>query len=302
MGGPEEGERNAAIAAGLESCEPSLQWADTGTGNSLLEFAALVDGLDLLDRVPDSDLVEAVHAGLPQGSEVTAVYRDEKDPRSGTVPVQVCVRIASVAFLHELRDAVLMGRLEERMKQRLKLTVVVDKSSFANAYEASVLKLDKLTPHQEERLAQCRGERDVHLKAPAGGGKTYIALHRILEKLMAGNQKALVLFVAKNQALSHLICTWICQRLKDNPMQRLAVLSRLFLLFDPMEDGPREVSLREGRLTFAAASSHRFTMVVVDEAHHVYSDPRLRTEVERYIRRSRLPIWPRATSRHFWRL
>ena len=100
---------------------------------------------------------------------------------------------------------------------------------------------------------------------------------------MAGNQKASVLFVAKNRALSHLICTWICQRLKDNPMQRLAVLSRLFLLFDPMEDGPREVSLREGRLTFAAASPRRFTMVVVDEAHHVYSDPRLRTEVERYI-------------------
>ena len=48
MGGPEEGERNAAIASGLEACAPSLQWIDTGIGNSLLEFAALVDGLDLL--------------------------------------------------------------------------------------------------------------------------------------------------------------------------------------------------------------------------------------------------------------
>jgi len=47
-GGPEEGVRNAAIAAGLEACEPPLHWIDTGTDNSLLEFAALVDGLDLL--------------------------------------------------------------------------------------------------------------------------------------------------------------------------------------------------------------------------------------------------------------
>ena len=48
LGGPQEAERNAAIAVGLEACDPSLQWVDTGTGNSLLEFTALVDGLDLL--------------------------------------------------------------------------------------------------------------------------------------------------------------------------------------------------------------------------------------------------------------
>ena len=56
-----------------------------------------VDGLDLLDHVPYSGLVEAVHAGLPQGSEVTAVYRDEKDPRSARCPSR-CAFIASVAF------------------------------------------------------------------------------------------------------------------------------------------------------------------------------------------------------------
>ena len=30
----------------------------------------------------------------------------------------------------------------------------------------------------------------MHLKAPAGGGKTYVGLHRMLEQLTAGNQKA----------------------------------------------------------------------------------------------------------------
>ena len=239
-------------------------------------------GINLLDRFPSQTLIDAVQACLPTGSEVVALYRD--DPFTGMVPIQVCVRIVSIAFLHELRDAVLMGRLEEGMKQRLKVTVVVDKSSFANVYEASVLKLDTLTPHQEERLADSRGERDVHLKAPAGGGKTYVALHRMLEVLEEGNQRGMVLFVAKNRALSHLICTWICKRLADRPMQRLAVLSRLYLLFDPVEEGPREVTLLEGHLTFALSSEARdFTMVVVDEAHHVYSDPRLRAKAEQYV-------------------
>ena len=48
MGGPEEEERNARIAQGLESQKRPLAWIDGGTKNSLLEFAALVDDLDLL--------------------------------------------------------------------------------------------------------------------------------------------------------------------------------------------------------------------------------------------------------------
>jgi heptosyltransferase-2 len=48
MGGPEEGGRNASIAAGLKACRPSIRWVDAGVENSLLEFAGLVDGLDLL--------------------------------------------------------------------------------------------------------------------------------------------------------------------------------------------------------------------------------------------------------------
>ena len=46
LGGPDEAERNAAIAAGLTAL--SMAPVDAGTKNSLLEFAAIVDGLDLL--------------------------------------------------------------------------------------------------------------------------------------------------------------------------------------------------------------------------------------------------------------
>lgn len=45
LGGPDEAERNAAILAGVGAFAGAV---DAGTDNSLLEFAAIVDGLDLL--------------------------------------------------------------------------------------------------------------------------------------------------------------------------------------------------------------------------------------------------------------
>ena len=45
LGGPDEAERNAAILAGVGEFAGAV---DAGTDNSLLEFAAIVDGLDLL--------------------------------------------------------------------------------------------------------------------------------------------------------------------------------------------------------------------------------------------------------------
>ena len=44
--------------------------------------------------------------------------------------------------------------------------------------------LDKLTPHQDKVLEKCL-EGSIHLMAPAGGGKTFVALHRILRRLEA---------------------------------------------------------------------------------------------------------------------
>jgi len=46
LGGPEESRRQKRLAAGLEAA--GLEFLDSGCDNSLLEFAALVDGLDLI--------------------------------------------------------------------------------------------------------------------------------------------------------------------------------------------------------------------------------------------------------------
>lgn len=63
----------------------------------------------------------------------------------------------------------------------------------------STLKLDKLTPHQEDKLAECRSARRVHIHAPAGAGKTFVALYLMLEALRDSKE---VVFVTSNRAVS----------------------------------------------------------------------------------------------------
>ena len=67
-GGPEEQERNAAIGRGLDGA--GVSWVDAGTGNSLLEFTALVARCRLL--VTSDSL--ALHLALTQKVRVLAFF------------------------------------------------------------------------------------------------------------------------------------------------------------------------------------------------------------------------------------
>lgn len=67
LGGPEEGERNARIGAGLEG---RVRWVDGGTRNALLDFAALIDRLDLL--VTSDSL--ALHLAVAREVPVVAFF------------------------------------------------------------------------------------------------------------------------------------------------------------------------------------------------------------------------------------
>ena len=46
-------------------------------------------------------------------------------------------------------------------------------------YEDLVLMLKQLTPHQERKRAECRGRQHVHIRAPAGAGKTFVAMYEM---------------------------------------------------------------------------------------------------------------------------
>ena len=48
-----------------------------------------------------------------------------------------------------------------------------------------VLELEELTEHQKDVLAESEGCVRAHIRAAAGAGKTFVALHRMLEALRA---------------------------------------------------------------------------------------------------------------------
>ena len=75
------------------------------------------------------------------------------------------MHVSDVAILHEQRDEMLEGRFEFALSRALQrqprmdgapdgaVMVEVDRTQFAQAYEESVLRLENLTPHQREKLA-----------------------------------------------------------------------------------------------------------------------------------------------------
>merc|ERR1719171_2560988 len=80
--------------------------------------------------------------------------REHKD-----LSVFVGIPMSDIGFVHELSEVVLNGDLEMRVGETLGLEpgmIKIDKSYFARSYEKAVLRLDKLTPHQEQAMVKCR--------------------------------------------------------------------------------------------------------------------------------------------------
>ena len=181
----------------------------------------------------------------------------------------------------------LTGTLEQSLSRTLPggkvgAVVSIDRSQFAAAYEGSVLSMDKLTPHQLEKMQECLTADYVHLQAPAGAGKTFVALNRVLE-LLYGEKEARTLFVARNAALCYFVIRWVCRRVR-NTLQRLLMLQRLDVLFEPFSVGPQAVQLERGRIQMVPREALvQYSLVVVDEAHHIYKDRGLRDAVEKHV-------------------
>ena len=108
-------------------------------------------------------------------------------------------------------------------RRKVNVDVSIDRSQFAAVYEGSVLSMDSLTPHQLEKMKECLSADYVHLQAPAGAGKTFVALNRLLE-LLYEEREARALFVARNAALCYFVVRWVCQRVR-NTLQRPLPLS-----------------------------------------------------------------------------
>jgi len=147
--------------------------------------------------------------------------------------------------------------------------VEADYSGFARMFEKAMLKMDKLTPHQEAKLSECLedGAKRVHVVAPAGAGKTFVALCLIIDFLQKQDD-ACVLFVARNCALAFFVAKWLCAR-EHGP----ELLQRLYLLYEPLDQlQPHKVVNNGWKLVadYNDPLPTMFGMVCIDEAHHLF--------------------------------
>ena len=265
---------SSGVACALEANGKQLHV--TGNDGVSMVFTARVEGKkDAAGDVPLSDWHAALAARISELSNVDA---------AATAPAAIgnSTMAGGSGSAHAAVRAYASGRGT--------LAVHTDKTHFAERYEASVLALENLTPHQRDALACARLHEHVLLEAPAGGGKTFVALSLMLEVLLRdshhGNTHAdaCVAFACWSAPLCLFVCRWICKRITSAAV-RARALSRLVVLFDPLDAGPRAVRLvpsADGlRLECPpAALTGPIELLVVDESHHIYADTALRRAVE----------------------
>ena len=149
-------------------------------------------------------------SGTPREPTVTGIYAE-----SGGCVLRVWV--SDVSMLHWLRDTLLSGDFEGKLTKSLSrrsrsgeqpaatttrnldddgaestsaLSVTLDRTHFAEQYEQLVLELEELTPHQQQKLAESEGHPRAHVRAAAGAGKTFLALHLMFKALSAHDAAA----------------------------------------------------------------------------------------------------------------
>jgi len=267
--------------------------SDASTRHDELRFTLHAPGgqaVDPMSVVEPTVLQAAIEAALGGQHPLAAMYVNDEQAILARIPV------TDVAFLHGLRDKVLEGRFAveltdglRKLQSSVSLDVKVDLSAFVELYERSVVRLDKLTKHQQQKRLECNGHQSVRIEAPAGGGKTFIALHEMLGVLQLEN--AAVLFVAPREALAVFVASWIRIRLElDNKYKSDEMLCRLWFLFLPFDQGVRRASLSDDgsfKQPSADEMPKEFSMVVVDEGHHIYNNPAMRETVESHVTPSR---------------
>ena len=218
---------------------------------------------------------------------------------SGTPALGLAVRIPDIKALHALRDRVLDGRLQRDVNRKLdwagltfqvensrgvskKLawaerahTFQVDNTRFFELYEDSLLGLSKLTEHQEDRLKQMNGMRKIHLFAPAGTGKTFLAIHHLFE-LLRIKPSASVLYVAPSEALGLHFLQWLVARLAPKATDSVAevhqVFSRLTFLHAPYTHFVRPDL--DGACIFRkpVEAFQPFDQAIFDESHKIFPE------------------------------
>ena len=204
------------------------------------------------------------------------------------------VHVKDVLALHAFRDRVLDGTLEDDINEglqeaaRLKGSslpeIQVDKTRFFNLYEDNLLALSELTKHQKEKLSEMQSSNKIHLAAPAGAGKTFLAIHFLVDMLRNASSGR-VIYITRSKELVYHFLQWITMRLASLfPRKRIMAkiqdaFSRMIVVYE--QDGRYskcyrpEVAETTSRFLELKAlrpvdARENFALVIVDECHNIF--------------------------------
>eukprot|EP00960_Hanusia_phi_P069479 767101-Hanusia_phi.AAC.1 len=148
-----------------------------------------------------------------------------------------------------------------------------------------------LTEHQEEKAKACQEamarRQGVHLRGPAGTGKTFMALHLMLREL-AKDSSCSVLFLLRSEGFVYFIARWVSSMARWKLVDE-GLFDRIFFSFRGergwdgpfwMTEGDGELRRQERKVELLLEDASEYKYVVIDEAHHVFSDE----EATEYIR------------------
>lgn len=254
----------------------------------------------ILEVIDAAKLLVLLAAALPQVASETLFDRGASDYIDQIVigdgnSVVVRGMAPNTKFLFELRNDLIDGALDQRINALLLGFVenasdlggqlwTLDKSAFVGIYPKILSQMDQLSPHQRAKLGECEVAQRAHVTGPAGCGKTFIALHMVVDMIEAAElasgtltRESPILFVGKNEALCSFFVNWILQRLRKKKTTKAAkaLLSAYIKVLhtSPFEDNVFGLEFgTRGKMNFVeegVSSTH--SLVIVDEAHHIFA-------------------------------
>lgn len=224
----------------------------------------------ILAKIGENHFMEVVRRMLPAEVEVADGQRFLF--QDGRLSYAIRLGIKNIEALQQVRNLVLSNDLETLLNHALEKKetwrLQIDKTAFCKNFESELLRFSKLTEHQLQRLQDINKflERGpVHLSAPAGAGKTFVAVQCALTRL-AMRTDGNILFVAPSIDLGLFFARWITQR---NPDGLLAV-TRLVLMEYPYDQFLRlQIKGHLLKTTPMPADTEPFLLTIIDESHDV---------------------------------
>ena len=258
-----------------------------------------------LARLRDAVLFEgsfetAINAALPHDASQLAEKLATSDKMkelgfSASVSQSGRCLLKNERFLAGDSDSPLGAPLDAKKIRVESVDVHVDRGAFMECYARIMMRFAKLTMHQREKLTEVRGAKVAVLLAPAGGGKTFVAVQRVVQVLNE-DPDATVLFVARNEALALFVCKWLVVASRKSAEH---VVERVHVLVAPFSSGPRCVRVEalggRRRLVLGETRADEFMKLKENWAFPQPRQAPMKTHARRYPKIEIFQFLPRRT-------